>query len=254
MGAATQPAQALNSDKDKQSYAMGMSLANQLKKQSVVLDADMFMQGLKAVFSGGKTLMTDGEALTVIANLQSELKKRKAGQTALLDEARSKNKQDGEAFLVENKAKEGVVTLESGLQYKILKAGDGKKPALDDTVICNYRGTLIDGKEFDSSYKRNKPATFAVSKVIKGWTEVLQLMPAGSTWQLFVPPDLAYGERGAGRNTGPDATLVFEVELVAVKDPSGSDPRASGEQDSVTQDAAPATRGARSPRRGRRAG
>jgi FKBP-type peptidyl-prolyl cis-trans isomerase FklB len=113
-----------------------------------------------------------------------------------------------------------VVTLPSGLQYKILKPGEGKKPVLDDTVICQYRGTLIDGKEFDSSYKHNAPATFPVKGVIKGWTEALQLMPVGSKWELFIPPDLAYGERGAGADIGPNSTLIFEVELVSIKDKS----------------------------------
>jgi FKBP-type peptidyl-prolyl cis-trans isomerase FklB len=131
--------------------------------------------------------------------------------------AGEKNKQEGEAFLAANKGKPGVVTLPSGLQYKIVKEGTGKKPTIDDTVVCNYRGTLIDGTEFDSSYKRNETATFPVKGVIKGWTEVLQLMPVGSTWQVFIPPSLAYGERGAGNSIGPNATLVFEVELVAIK-------------------------------------
>jgi FKBP-type peptidyl-prolyl cis-trans isomerase FklB len=131
--------------------------------------------------------------------------------------AAAENKTKGEAFLAENKKKEGVVTLPSGLQYKILKAGEGPKPTAEDSVKCNYRGTLIDGKEFDSSYKRNEPATFPVKGVIKGWTEALQLMPVGSKWQLFIPPDLAYGERGAGELIQPEATLIFEVELLSIE-------------------------------------
>jgi FKBP-type peptidyl-prolyl cis-trans isomerase FklB len=127
------------------------------------------------------------------------------------------NKKAGDAFLAANKTKEGVVTLPSGLQYKILKEGTGPKPTPADSVVCNYRGTLIDGKEFDSSYKRGQPATFPVGQVIKGWTEALQLMPVGSKWQLFVPPDLAYGDRGAGPDIGPGATLIFEVELISIK-------------------------------------
>jgi FKBP-type peptidyl-prolyl cis-trans isomerase len=130
-----------------------------------------------------------------------------------------KNRKDGEAFLAENKAKEGVVTLESGLQYKILKAGEGDKPALNDTVVVEYRGSFIDGTEFSSSRTRGQPGTFPVGKAIKGWQQALQLMPAGSKWQLVVPPHLAYGERGAGRVIGPNSTLIFEAELVAVKPP-----------------------------------
>ena len=135
-------------------------------------------------------------------------------------------------FLAGNKTKEGVVALESGLQYKILKVGDGKKPTLNDTVVCNYRGAFINGTEFDSSYKRNRPATFAVNRVIKGWTEALQRMPAGSTWQLFVPAHLAYGEKGAGRTIGPSATLVFEVELISVTE--GAAPLAGADKAAPT--------------------
>jgi len=127
------------------------------------------------------------------------------------------NKKYGEAFLAANKAKDGVVVLPSGLQYKVLREGDGKKPGLDDNVRCNYRGTLLDGSEIDSSYKRNEPSTLPLKGVIKGWTEVLQLMPVGSKWQIFVPSELAYGERGNGRNIGPNATLIFEVELLSIQ-------------------------------------
>jgi FKBP-type peptidyl-prolyl cis-trans isomerase FklB len=127
------------------------------------------------------------------------------------------NKKEGDAFLAANKTKEGVVTLPSGLQYKILQEGTGPKPTASDTVVCNYRGTLLNGTEFDSSYKRGQPATFAVGQVIHGWTEALQLMTVGSKWQLFIPPDLAYGPRGAGNDIGPNATLVFEVELVSIQ-------------------------------------
>ena len=135
-------------------------------------------------------------------------------------EAADVNKKTGEAFLAANKGKEGVIALPSGLQYKIEKAGTGPKPTATDSVVCNYRGTLIDGKEFDSSYKRGQPATFPVTGVIKGWTEALQLMPVGSKWQLFIPSDLAYGERGAGADIGPGATLIFEVELMSIEDKS----------------------------------
>ena len=127
------------------------------------------------------------------------------------------NKTEGETFLAANKNKEGVVTLPSGLQYKILKAGTGPKPTASDSVVCNYRGTLVNGTEFDSSYKRGQPATFPVNGVIKGWTEALQLMPVGSKWQLFIPAQLAYGERGAGPDIGPNATLIFEIELLSIQ-------------------------------------
>jgi len=127
------------------------------------------------------------------------------------------NKTEGAAFLAENKTKEGVVTLPSGLQYKIIAEGTGPKPTSADTVICNYRGTLLDGKEFDSSYKRDQPATFPVGRVIKGWQEAIQLMPVGSKWRLFIPSNLAYAERGAGADIGPNATLIFEVELISIQ-------------------------------------
>jgi FKBP-type peptidyl-prolyl cis-trans isomerase FklB len=123
----------------------------------------------------------------------------------------------GTAFLEANKAKPGVVTLPSGLQYKILTAGTGPKPTAADTVVCNYRGTLIDGKEFDSSYKRGQPTSLPVGRVIKGWSEALQLMPVGSKWQLVIPPDLAYGDHGAGPDIGPNATLIFELELISIQ-------------------------------------
>ena len=134
-----------------------------------------------------------------------------------MQEAGEANKKEGEAFLADNKTKPGVVALPSGLQYKILTEGTGAKPTAGDSVVCNYRGTLINGKEFDSSYKRGQPATFPVGRVIKGWTEALQLMPVGSKWQLFIPSDLAYGASGAGGDIGPNATLIFEVELISIQ-------------------------------------
>ena len=129
-----------------------------------------------------------------------------------------KNKKEGEVFLAENKKKEGVTTLPSGLQYKVIKAGTGKKPKSTDTVTVNYRGTLIDGTEFDSSYRRGEPASFGVSGVIPGWTEAMQLMQEGAKWQVVVPPNLAYGEKGAGPNIGPNATLIFEIELISIQE------------------------------------
>jgi FKBP-type peptidyl-prolyl cis-trans isomerase FklB len=177
------------------------------------IDPAILLRGLKDEMAG-KTVMTDMEAHNTLMQAQQEAKKK-------IDETRQAsmepNKKAGDAFLAANKTKEGVVTLPSGLQYKILKEGTGPKPTPADSVVCNYRGTLIDGKEFDSSYKRGQPATFPVGQVIKGWTEALQLMPVGSKWQLFVPADLAYGDRGAGPDIGPGATLIFEVELISIK-------------------------------------
>jgi FKBP-type peptidyl-prolyl cis-trans isomerase FklB len=212
--ACAQDAPALKTEKEKLSYAMGMDLGGQLKVQAVEIDPDLFAEGLKTVLAGGKTLLTDAEAKAAISQLQLA---RVAKQTAALQASGAKNKTEGDAFLAANKAKEGVITLPSGLQYKVITAGTGPKPTLEQTVVCQYKGTLIDGKEFDSSYKRGQPATFPVKKVIKGWTEALQLMPVGSKWQLFVPADLAYGARGAGADIGPNATLIFEIELVAIK-------------------------------------
>jgi FKBP-type peptidyl-prolyl cis-trans isomerase FklB len=148
--------------------------------------------------------------------LQKEMQEKQQAKAAAEGDA---NKKEGDAFLAANKTKEGVVTLPSGLQYKILKEGNGPRPTASDSVVCNYKGTLINGTEFDSSYKRGEPATFPVTGVIKGWTEALQLMPVGSKWQLFIPPDLAYGPRGTpGGPIGPNATLIFEVELISIKD------------------------------------
>ncbi len=205
---------ALPTPKARRSYALGMDLGTQLKNNLVEVDPDVFAKGLKDSLSGAPTLLTPAEVRAAINDLQTEMKRRiaEAQRTGSED-----NRKAGEAFLSENTKKEGVVTLPSGLQYRILKAGEGKKPALDDTVVCNYRGTLINGTQFDSSYDRGQPAAFPVKGVIKGWTEALQLMPVGSKWQLFIPPELAYGANGAGTQIGPNATLIFEVELLSIK-------------------------------------
>ena len=192
-------------------------MAESFKKQSVPYDPAVLARGLKDGLVGGKTLLTEEEAQAAIKVVQEEVGKQ---QMEKMQAAGAANKKEGDAFLAANKGKEGVVTLPSGLQYKILKEGTGPKPTATDTVVCNYRGTLINGTEFDSSYKRGQPATFPVSGVIKGWTEALQLMPVGSKWQLFIPSDLAYGDRGAGADIGPDSTLIFEVELVSIQEKS----------------------------------
>ena len=194
---------------------IGTSLGNTLKNQAVEVDWNLVSQGLKDSTGGGKTRLTEEEEKEVLTEVQSEVRKQQAEKS---QKAATTNKTEGEAYLAANKDKQGVVSLPSGLQYKILTAGTGPKPTASDSVVCNYRGTLIDGKEFDSSYKRGQPATFPVSGVIKGWTEALQLMPVGSKWQLFVPSNLAYAERGAGAEIGPNATLIFEVELLSIQE------------------------------------
>ena len=215
--AGKEPSQAaitLTTPKEKLSYALGVDFGKRLKAASVDIDPAILERGVTDTLAGSKTIMTDEELGATMIEFQNQLRQR---QTALVKEMSDKNKKDGEAFLAENKAKPGVIALPSGLQYKILKAGAGAKPTAADTVACNYRGTLISGKEFDSSYKRNQPATFPVTGVIKGWTEALQLMPVGSKLQLFIPPELAYGERGAGGDIEPNATLIFEVELLSIQ-------------------------------------
>ena len=212
--AGAQDASPLKTDKDKLSYAMGMDLGGQLKANAVEIDPALFIEGLRAALAGGKTLLTDAEAKAAISKLQMAMVSRQAAAAKAVGD---KNKAEGDAFLAANRAKPGVVTLPSGLQYKILTAGTGRKPTAADIVVCQYRGTTLDGKEFDSSYKTGQPATFPLDKVIKGWTEVLQLMPVGSKWQVFIPSNLAYAERGAGPNIGPNATLIFEIELIAIK-------------------------------------
>ena len=205
---------ALTTQKDKLSYAIGMSIGQNMKKDSLEIDPAIVSRGLKDALSGSKTLMTNEEVLATMTNLRTEMTKKKEAEAQHTGDT---NKQAGQQFLAANKTKEGVVTLPSGLQYKILKEGTGPKPTATDTVVTNYRGTLIDGTEFDSSYKRGQPATFPVGQVIKGWTEALQLMPVGSKWQLFVPSDLAYGERSPGAEIGPNSTLIFEVDLLSIQ-------------------------------------
>ena len=204
----------LKGDKEKLSYSIGMDIGGNLKKQSVEVDPDLLAKGVKDGYGGGKTLLTEDEARQAITTFQKALMAKKAETMRILAE---KNKAEGEKFLAENAKREGVKTLPSGLQYREIAPGTGKSPKTTDTVTTHYKGTLIDGTEFDSSYKRGEPATFPVSGVIPGWTEALQLMKEGAKWRLFVPSRLAYGEKGAGQMIGPNATLVFEVELISVK-------------------------------------
>jgi FKBP-type peptidyl-prolyl cis-trans isomerase FklB len=213
----------LKTQKDKFSYALGMKMGANLQKQSVPVDPAILARGLKDGLAGGKTLLTDDEAQAALKAVQDDLRAKQQAKMQEAAEASKQvaeaNKKEGEAFLAGNKAKDGVVTLPSGLQYKILKEGTGPKPTPTDSVSCNYQGTLINGTEFDSSYKRGQPATFPVTGVIKGWTEALQLMPVGSKWQLFIPSDLAYGDPGRP-GIAPGSTLIFEVELLSIEDKS----------------------------------
>ena len=217
---------ALKSQKDKISYAIGMNmwanLNGLLQKDGVDVDPNIVLQGIKDSMKGSKLLLTEDEEHAVMSELQKQVmaKQREAmmKQDAEMKAAAEPNKKEGEAFLAANKAKEGVVTLPSGLQYKVITQGSGPKPGPTDTVVCNYRGTLINGTEFDSSYKRGEPLAFQLNRVIRGWGEALQLMPVGSKWQLFIPSDLAYGEQGTPDGTiGPNSTLIFEVELVSIQ-------------------------------------
>jgi len=203
----------LKTDKEKQSYAMGMNFGMGLHRQGMTLDPAIMARGMRDAMSGGKTALTEDEARAALTQLQNDVRQK---MQAKAKEEGAANRKVGDEFLAANKSKQGIVTLPDGLQYKILKEGSGPKPAATDTVSCNYRGTLTSGKEFDSSYKRGEPTSFPVNGVIKGWTEALQLMPVGSKWQLFIPPDLAYGDRGAGADIGPGETLIFEVELLSI--------------------------------------
>jgi FKBP-type peptidyl-prolyl cis-trans isomerase FklB len=205
----------LKTQKDKVSYSIGMDIGMTLKNQSIEVDPAILSRGIKDSMSGQKPLMAEQEIRDTIAAFQKEMM---AKQQELAKQMGEKNKKQGEAFLAENKKKEGVKTLASGLQYKVIKVGTGKKPKATDTVTTNYRGTLVDGTEFDSSARQGKPATFPVNGVIPGWTEALQLMEEGAKWQLFIPSNLAYGERGTpGGPIGPNAALIFDIELVSIQ-------------------------------------
>jgi FKBP-type peptidyl-prolyl cis-trans isomerase FklB len=203
----------LKSQKDKVSYAIGVFSGNGLKQQSIDVDPDIMARGIKDSLSESKTLLTDQEMREVMSAFQKDMAIKQAEKRSALAE---KNKKEGETFLAENKAKEGIKTLPSGLQYKVIKEGTGKSPKATDEVVAHYRGTRIDGIEFDSSYKRNDPATFKLDQVIKGWAEALVLMKEGAKWQLFIPADLAYGESGLQTIIEPNAVLIFDVELISV--------------------------------------
>ena len=205
----------LKTEKDKLSYAIGMNIGNNLKRQGLELNPEIVSQGIWDSLTDGKTLMTEQEYRDTMTAFEKEMQQKQAAQ---IKELGDKNKQEGEAFLAENRNKDAVITLPSGLQYKVIKKGTGRTPKATDTVTVNYLGSLINGKEFDSSYRRGQPASFQVNAVIRGWTEALQLMQEGAKWQLYIPSDLAYGDRSAGPDIGPYSTLIFEVELISIED------------------------------------
>jgi len=199
----------LQGDAARNGYSVGYDIGRSLRQQLDGVDVDAVARGLKDAMKGAKPAIVETEMSQRFNTVRREAMKR----------IPEKNLKDGEAYLAKNRTQKDVKTTASGLQYKVLKAGTGKKPAATDTVTVNYRGTLIDGTEFDSSYKRGEPATFNVSGVIPGWTEALQLMTEGSKWMLYIPSKLAYAERGGGRLIGPNSALVFEVELISIKKP-----------------------------------
>lgn len=210
----TQSKVELKTTQDSVSYAIGTSIGTNLKQQKVDVNVDVLASGIRHVIDSAQLMLTEEQAQSVMMAFQQRMM---AKQQEEANAAGDKNRKDGEAFLATNKNKEGIKVTASGLQYKVIKMGNGPKPKADQTVTVHYRGTLIDGTEFDSSYKRDEPATFGVGQVIGGWTEALQLMPVGSKWELYIPSTLAYGDRGAGQSIPPGATLIFEVELLSVK-------------------------------------
>jgi FKBP-type peptidyl-prolyl cis-trans isomerase FklB len=209
-----QKKEAPKTQKEKVSYSIGINIGKNMKMQGLDVDQGFLTQGIKDGLNNAKTAMSDKDMDATMKTFQQEMTTKMQAKQKVDGE---KNKKEGEAFLAANKKKDGVITLPSGLQYKILKAGNGAKPTASQTVSCNYRGTLIDGKEFDSSERYGKPAEFPVGQVIKGWVEALQLMPIGSKWQLFIPSDLAYGPNGQGQIIGPNAVLIFDIELLSIK-------------------------------------
>jgi FKBP-type peptidyl-prolyl cis-trans isomerase len=206
----------IRSRTDKLSYAAGVDMARDLKRQgdSHAMNVDLFMRALSDALAGRHLLMTDDEAASTMKAFETEQKQDLQHAKIMISE---RNRRESEAFFAENAKKDGVITLPSGLQYKVLKKGDGKLPGLDDIVLCNYTGKLLDGTEIDSSYKRKEPTTVSVKGVISGWVQALQLMPVGSKWQLFIPPQLAFGDK-ATPVAGPNSTLIFEVELLSIQE------------------------------------
>lgn len=206
-------AQALETDAQKLGYTIGMDIGNSLTQQSAELDLDAMFDAIRAVYNGEETLMTTEEATAIRqAFMQQQREKAEADRLAQLEA----NKAEGEAFLADNAKRDEVTVTESGLQYEVIEPGSGPKPAASDTVTVHYRGKLLDGREFDSSYSRGEPASFPLNQVIAGWTEGVQLMSPGATYKFYIPAELAYGERGAGQMIGPNSTLIFDVELLEI--------------------------------------
>lgn len=203
----------IEDEKDKVNYSLGYQIGGDLKRQGVELQPELVVKGIQDALSGTDPLMSPQEMRTVLVDLKKRIEKTER-EKRLKD--KDKNLAEGEAFLSENAKKEGVQVLSSGLQYRVVREGTGAVPKETDTVTVNYRGMHIDGTEFDSSFKRNKPASFRVDRVIRGWTEALQLMKEGAKWELFIPSKLAYGARGAGSGVPPNSTLIFEVDLISV--------------------------------------
>jgi FKBP-type peptidyl-prolyl cis-trans isomerase FklB len=206
--------QTLRTEKEKTSYAVGVQMGMDMKKYRMDVDPDVVAKGFRDAYTGGKLLLNDREMSQALADTEKQMAAKSAG---VMKEETEKNRQEGEAFLARNRTREGVKTLPDGLQYSVMKAGAGRIPRPTDMVVVNYRGTFIDGTEFDSSYRRGQPLVFPVNRVIKGWTEALQLMRVGSKWQLFIPPQLAYGPQGAPPAIGPNETLIFELELLSIQ-------------------------------------
>ena len=203
----------IETDLEKLSYSMGIFFGKSVNRQEMEIDIPAFMQAVEDVLNNSEKKLTDDEMQKIINVYQKKEKEEQITKS-------TNSKVDGEKFLAENRNNDGVIILASGLQYKIIKNGEGKKPLIDSRVIVHYRGTLIDGTEFDSSYARGEPIELGLNQVIKGWQETLQLMSVGSKWQVFIPSELAYGERGAGRAIGPNSTLIFDIELLSIKNPS----------------------------------
>ena len=198
-----------DTDQEKFSYAVGVQLSQNMLRQAIPVDPEAFIQAIDDVLNHKDLKLTPEQMQQVLVSYQQQ-QMQKQGELA------ATNKAAGEKFLSENKAKPGVVTLPSGLQYKIINAGNGNKPTLDDTVVVHYEGSLLDGKVFDSSYQRGEPIQLQVNGVIKGWQEALPLMPVGAKWQVFIPAELGYGEGGAGGDIGPNSTLLFDIELISI--------------------------------------
>jgi len=207
-------AKELKTERERLSYALGVEMGNNLEKQGLDIDAGLLARGITDALTGGTLLLGEAEAREIVMAFQKQLMAR---QQEAQKAASAKSRAEGDAFLVANAGKPGVVSLPSGLQYKVIVPGSGASPKASDTVSVHYRGRLVDGTEFDSSYKRNEPTSFPVGGVIPGWTEALQLMKVGAKWELYIPAALGYGDRGAAGVIPPGATLIFEVELLAIK-------------------------------------